>query len=172
MASAELQSDPFFVFMLQRQWTIRPQCWHLSSTAASVTLARAATDGCCSLRLWTPTVCASQGLGLFGGNRQPTPETSQNFDLVSSSHRSAVWALPSTTTESPSRTPSEPFRGFGHLRQSDRFCEWHPHQWRRDADCVHRSGDSLHPHSASPGAVSAYFTIPPSSPARRYGEWY
>jgi iron complex outermembrane receptor protein len=30
---------------------------------------------------FTPTVCASQGLGLFGGNRDLTPETSQNFDL-------------------------------------------------------------------------------------------
>ncbi|HEV2267982.1 MAG TPA: TonB-dependent receptor [Steroidobacteraceae bacterium] len=30
---------------------------------------------------WTQTACASQGLGLFGGNKQLTPETSQNFDL-------------------------------------------------------------------------------------------
>ena len=30
---------------------------------------------------WTPTVCASQGLGLFGGNRHLQPETSQNFDF-------------------------------------------------------------------------------------------
>jgi iron complex outermembrane receptor protein len=30
---------------------------------------------------WTPTVCASQGLGLNGGNRNLGPETSQNFDL-------------------------------------------------------------------------------------------
>ena len=30
---------------------------------------------------WTPAVCQSQGLGLFGGNRNLTPETSQNFDL-------------------------------------------------------------------------------------------
>ena len=29
----------------------------------------------------TPTVCQSQGIGLFGGNRQLTPETSQNFDF-------------------------------------------------------------------------------------------
>ena len=30
---------------------------------------------------WTPTACNSQGLGLNGGNRNLTPETSQNFDL-------------------------------------------------------------------------------------------
>ena len=30
---------------------------------------------------WTQAVCNTQGLGLFGGNRQLTPETSQNFDL-------------------------------------------------------------------------------------------
>jgi iron complex outermembrane receptor protein len=30
---------------------------------------------------FTQNVCASQGLGLFGGNRDLTPETSQNFDL-------------------------------------------------------------------------------------------
>ncbi len=30
---------------------------------------------------FTPNVCQSQGIGLFGGNRQLTPETSQNFDL-------------------------------------------------------------------------------------------
>ena len=30
---------------------------------------------------WTPTVCQSQGIGLYGGNRKLTPETSQNFDL-------------------------------------------------------------------------------------------
>jgi iron complex outermembrane receptor protein len=30
---------------------------------------------------WTPTVCASQGLGLNGGNTNLGPETSQNFDL-------------------------------------------------------------------------------------------
>jgi len=31
--------------------------------------------------LWTPTVCASQGLALNGGNRNLEPETSQNFDI-------------------------------------------------------------------------------------------
>jgi len=30
---------------------------------------------------WTPLVCGSQGLGLSGGNKNLTPETSQNFDL-------------------------------------------------------------------------------------------
>ena len=30
---------------------------------------------------WNPTVCASQGLALNGGNRDLKPETSQNFDL-------------------------------------------------------------------------------------------
>jgi len=30
---------------------------------------------------WTPGVCNSQGLGLAGGNKTLTPETSQNFDL-------------------------------------------------------------------------------------------
>jgi iron complex outermembrane receptor protein len=30
---------------------------------------------------WTPSVCNTQGLGVFGGNRNLTPETSQNFDL-------------------------------------------------------------------------------------------
>ncbi|MGB6486746.1 MAG: TonB-dependent receptor [Steroidobacteraceae bacterium] len=30
---------------------------------------------------WTPTVCASQGIGLYGGNKNLSPETSQNFDL-------------------------------------------------------------------------------------------
>ena len=30
---------------------------------------------------FTPTVCANQGLGLFGGNRNLKPETSQNFDF-------------------------------------------------------------------------------------------
>ncbi len=30
---------------------------------------------------WTPNVCNTQGLGLFGGNRKLTPETSENFDL-------------------------------------------------------------------------------------------
>jgi iron complex outermembrane recepter protein len=30
---------------------------------------------------FTPAVCASQGLGLSGGNTKLTPETSQNFDL-------------------------------------------------------------------------------------------
>jgi iron complex outermembrane recepter protein len=30
---------------------------------------------------WTPTVCASQGLGLNGGNKNLTAEKSQNFDL-------------------------------------------------------------------------------------------
>jgi len=30
---------------------------------------------------WTQAVCNTQGLGLFGGNRHLTPETSQNFDL-------------------------------------------------------------------------------------------
>ena len=31
--------------------------------------------------LFTPSVCQSQGIGLFGGNRRLTPETSQNFDI-------------------------------------------------------------------------------------------
>jgi len=30
---------------------------------------------------WTPGVCATQGLGIYGGNRRLTPETSENFDL-------------------------------------------------------------------------------------------
>jgi iron complex outermembrane recepter protein len=30
---------------------------------------------------WTPVACNSQGIGLYGGNRNLTPETSQNFDL-------------------------------------------------------------------------------------------
>ncbi len=30
---------------------------------------------------WTPSVCNTQGLGLFGGNKKLTPETSENFDL-------------------------------------------------------------------------------------------
>ena len=30
---------------------------------------------------WTPATCAAQGIGLFGGNKTLTPETSQNFDL-------------------------------------------------------------------------------------------
>jgi iron complex outermembrane recepter protein len=30
---------------------------------------------------WTPAVCSTQGLGVFGGNAHLTPETSQNFDL-------------------------------------------------------------------------------------------
>jgi iron complex outermembrane recepter protein len=30
---------------------------------------------------WTPATCAAQGIGLYGGNRRLTPETSQNFDL-------------------------------------------------------------------------------------------
>jgi len=30
---------------------------------------------------WTPLACASQGIGLYGGNKNLTPETSQNFDL-------------------------------------------------------------------------------------------
>jgi iron complex outermembrane recepter protein len=30
---------------------------------------------------WTPSVCNAQGIGLFGGNKKLTPETSQNFDL-------------------------------------------------------------------------------------------
>lgn len=30
---------------------------------------------------WTPATCNAQGIGLFGGNRHLTPETSQNFDF-------------------------------------------------------------------------------------------
>ena len=30
---------------------------------------------------WTPATCNSQGLGLYGGNTNLTPETSQNFDF-------------------------------------------------------------------------------------------
>jgi iron complex outermembrane receptor protein len=30
---------------------------------------------------WTPTACSSQGLGLYGGNADLKPETSQNFDF-------------------------------------------------------------------------------------------
>lgn len=30
---------------------------------------------------WTPAACNTQGLGVFGGNRHLTPETSQNFDF-------------------------------------------------------------------------------------------
>ncbi|MGH8541691.1 MAG: TonB-dependent receptor [Stenotrophobium sp.] len=30
---------------------------------------------------WTPATCAAQGIGLYGGNKSLTPETSQNFDL-------------------------------------------------------------------------------------------
>jgi iron complex outermembrane receptor protein len=30
---------------------------------------------------WTPATCGTQGIGLFGGNRHLTPETSQNFDF-------------------------------------------------------------------------------------------
>jgi iron complex outermembrane receptor protein len=30
---------------------------------------------------WSPLVCTSQGIGLYGGNRNLEPETSQNFDL-------------------------------------------------------------------------------------------
>jgi iron complex outermembrane recepter protein len=30
---------------------------------------------------WTPAACQAQGLGLFGGNKHLTPETSQNFDF-------------------------------------------------------------------------------------------
>jgi iron complex outermembrane receptor protein len=31
--------------------------------------------------VWIAATCGTQGLGLFGGNRQLTPETSQNFDF-------------------------------------------------------------------------------------------
>ena len=31
--------------------------------------------------LWTTATCGSQGLGLFGGNKHLTPETSENFDV-------------------------------------------------------------------------------------------
>ncbi len=31
--------------------------------------------------LWTQSTCSSQGLGVFGGNRHLTPETSENFDV-------------------------------------------------------------------------------------------
>ncbi len=31
--------------------------------------------------IYTPAVCATQGLGLYGGNPKLTPETSENFDL-------------------------------------------------------------------------------------------
>ncbi len=31
--------------------------------------------------LWSSTVCSNQGIGLFGGNPNLTPETSQNFDF-------------------------------------------------------------------------------------------
>jgi iron complex outermembrane receptor protein len=31
--------------------------------------------------LWTKATCSSQGLGLFGGNKHLTPETSENFDV-------------------------------------------------------------------------------------------
>jgi len=30
---------------------------------------------------WTPSTCLAQGIGLFGGNKTLTPETSQNFDF-------------------------------------------------------------------------------------------
>jgi iron complex outermembrane receptor protein len=30
---------------------------------------------------WTPATCQAQGIGLYGGNRNLTPETSQNFDV-------------------------------------------------------------------------------------------
>jgi iron complex outermembrane receptor protein len=30
---------------------------------------------------WTPATCAAQGIGLYGGNKNLTPETSENFDL-------------------------------------------------------------------------------------------
>jgi len=30
---------------------------------------------------WTPATCNAQGIGLYGGNRHLTPETSQNFDF-------------------------------------------------------------------------------------------
>jgi len=31
--------------------------------------------------IWVPATCNTQGLGVFGGNRHLTPETSQNFDF-------------------------------------------------------------------------------------------
>jgi iron complex outermembrane receptor protein len=31
--------------------------------------------------LWTAATCAAQGIGLYGGNKNLTPETSQNFDF-------------------------------------------------------------------------------------------
>lgn len=31
--------------------------------------------------IYTPAICATQGLGLYGGNPKLTPETSENFDL-------------------------------------------------------------------------------------------
>jgi iron complex outermembrane recepter protein len=30
---------------------------------------------------WTPTVCGAEGIGLYGGNRNLSPESSENFDL-------------------------------------------------------------------------------------------
>jgi iron complex outermembrane receptor protein len=30
---------------------------------------------------WTPAACGTQGIGLYGGNKNLTPETSENFDL-------------------------------------------------------------------------------------------
>jgi iron complex outermembrane recepter protein len=30
---------------------------------------------------WTPATCQAQGIGLYGGNKNLTPETSENFDL-------------------------------------------------------------------------------------------
>ena len=30
---------------------------------------------------WTPSTCLAQGIGLYGGNKNLTPETSQNFDF-------------------------------------------------------------------------------------------
>lgn len=56
-----------------------------NSTAASTTGAMGNGNPDCvnptATGLWTAATCGTQGEGLFGGNRNLTPETSENFDL-------------------------------------------------------------------------------------------
>ncbi len=68
---------------------------------------------------FTPATCNTQGLGLYGGNTNLTPETSQNFDLGVVIHRrSRIWALRWTIYRILLKNTIQPVPASGHLRQS------------------------------------------------------
>ena len=93
---------------------------------------------------WTPTVCASQGIGLYGGNKNLSPETSENFDLgiILSPMRNLGITL-DYYRDILVKNYIQTMSGFDHLRESECIPELLRAEQLRVAHPVGRRGHGL-----------------------------